>query len=338
MFINIYPPNLRYEKRQIFLPACFKLFNFIFLYNLSKIRCKGKYKIFKCRINNITATKNDKGEDIMFCVMHNDRMLWPTMNGSYTNYHHWYNLTAEGAAVMHDAALSANLQGLRVENGDRIRFCFVARTGHSMNTKDVDLSVSYTAIDSSLPRPSDVGSTLADWYPTMRQTEEGGGLLGYRGRWWYAATKDGDLYTALTKTDAENNLIAGTTAQAGCVVTRYNGAAAAGLCPGEYDVAVCYRVRYAGRISLSLGALDTGSSDRYTVSIYKNDTRLRPPSTGTAAELASLTQSITVSGGDQLTLRRGGCRARAAVSRACRFLRKNDRPGRRDRCQHGALL
>ncbi|MBQ8351383.1 MAG: hypothetical protein IJY20_04995 [Clostridia bacterium] len=253
------------------------------------------------RVGNITATQSN-GEDMLFCILKNEQMIWPQNGGSLTDYSHWYNLTAEGASASQATGLSATLQDVRVTQGDRIQYCFVARNGHSMTTKDLDLTVSYISVDSSLPRPSTVGSSLADNYPLMRDPAQGGGLLAFRGRWQYAAAARGDAaYTTLTTTDEENNFLPGKDKSEGYLATSYQGASAAGLCPGErYDLLLTYEVRYSGRIKLDLAAF--GEGGEYDVTVKRNDKTIEAL-TGNAGVVGSRSYELAVSAGDILSFR-----------------------------------
>lgn len=256
------------------------------------------------RVGNITAAKSDSGQDIMFCILYNDTMLWPQRGGSLTDYTHWYNLTDGGMSVAQATASSTALQDISVKAGDTIRYCFVARSGHSMTTKDIDLTIAYTKIDSSLPQLSTIGSTLSDYYPLMRETSAGGGLLAYRGRWQYAAAPQGEeSLQRLTRTDANNRFIPGADATEGYITTAWQGSAAAGFMPSaSYDLAVTYTLRYSGRVHLSTGAWSDDPTARYTLTLTKNGNAVGR-ATGTAAELAAHTFAFSAVGGDVLALR-----------------------------------
>lgn len=256
------------------------------------------------RVGNITATKSSDGQDILFCILYNGKMIWPAVGGSLTNYDHWYNLTAEGASVSGDSMLSSSLQDVRLYTGDRVQYCFVARTGHSMSTKDIDLSVAYTFIDSSMPKVDAIGTSLAENYPVLRAPAEGGGLLAWRGRWQYATAPQGTTdYALLKNSDAAGNLLPGTEKSEGYVATAYQGGAAAGLCPGSlYDTAILYTARYSGSVTLSLGITDTSSAERYTVQLYQNGASTPYMATGTAAELTGTVFPFGLKGGDVIAI------------------------------------
>lgn len=256
------------------------------------------------RVGNITSAKSE-GQDILFCILKNDSMIWPQAGGNLQDYSHWFNLTEEGApSVMQASALSASLRDLRVSAGDSIRYCLVAATGHSMTTKDVDLTVSYISIDSSMPRPASQNTALADCYPLMRAPAEGGGLLAYRGRWQYVAAARGQNdFAPLTKTNGENDLLPGSNKREGYLATSYQGGSAAGLCPGgQYDLAVAYSARYSGRFLLTVPLQDAGAGGTYTVTVEKNGTALFNK-TGTVAELGTPTVSMAAKAGDVVYIR-----------------------------------
>lgn len=256
------------------------------------------------RVGNITASKSDSGQDILFCILYNDTMLWPQRGGSLTDYTHWYNLTDGSQSVSQATATSNALRDIRVKAGDTIRYCFVARTGHSMTTRDIDLTVAYTEIDSSLPQLSAIGSSLSDHYPLMRETSAGGGLLAYRGRWQYAATPHGEgTWQPLTRTDAANRFLPGADAGEGYLTTAWQESPAAGLMPSaRYDLAVTYTLRYSGRLRLTTGAWGDDPGARYTLTLEKNGSTFEQV-TGTAAALAAHSFSFPALGGDVLALR-----------------------------------
>ena len=273
-------------------------------------------------VDSITAAKSSSDQDIMFCIALNGEMLWPKKGGTIDdpdNYGDWYTLTAAGANAATDTRMNASaLTGVEVNVGDLVQYCFVARTSHSMTTRDVALTVTYSSVRSTIPAAEEAGSTLAENYPTLSLDREGNGsVLTYNGRWSYMAAPRGTKsFTPLTKLTG-GQLLAGKTQAQGYVQPRYNNKDYARLAPGsEYDVAIAYTARYAGKATLALDADDFGSGAKWNFAVYQNGEEVAGSDRVGAAELNGKKVELTLRASDTIYIALSSVAAAAATDAA----------------------
>ena len=211
--------------------------------------------------NVVAGFAGDGSQDILFCIVLNSKMIWPTANGNLTDrsdLSDWFSFAEEGdvAAATHYKNAGA-LLGVDVKPGDNIQFCFATRSGHSMNVKDVVLSVTYANVLTTVPTTGEASSSLAENYPLI---EEDGSAIGtYRGRWNYLYANRESLEFTELRTMTDGYLLGGGTVGEGYIAPLHNNQPVAGLAPGyAFDVAVGYTVRLTGKVKLAVNATAVG--------------------------------------------------------------------------------
>ena len=255
------------------------------------------------RVNSLSAVKSASGEDILFCILHNGRMIWPQLGGSYTDLSSWYNLTATDADVTVDTLVNAgSLHGLAVKEGDLLQFCLTARSGNSMTAQDPAFSVAYQNITSTMPTPEQASSTLAGNYPRLNADGGNGSIASYTGRWFYEAAARGSAEFFRLTSVRGYRMLAGASEAEGYVGLRHNNADAACLSPGsKYDLSVSYEVRYKGRVTLSQQAIDpSGGEAVYDYILYRNGTPVITRKGTTSSSISALGYELDVEAGDIL--------------------------------------
>lgn len=240
------------------------------------------------RLDGYEARRSDAGEDILFCILRGNRMIWPVKGGGFRDYNAWYNLTGEQTVTPDAAALT----GISVAAGERFYFCLVARSGHSMTAGRFRLVAEYTEVASSLPTETAMSSVLSSHYPTLASD---GNVLSYHGGWQYV-TVGGNGEATLLSRAGETGLSA---PGGGYLLPTRNGESAAGLCPGTGKLAVRYRAKYSGKVRLSFGVTLPGGDGVFSLTVYRNGA-VTGEKSGTAAELAAYATELTLCGGDEI--------------------------------------
>lgn len=252
-------------------------------------------------LNGINPKTSSSGADILFCVCLNDRMIWPTDGGSFSDNAAWYNLTAPGADVVSAMRGAPSLSDVSVRLGDRITFCLTAATGNSMSTNGMNVTVTYTALSPSMPAPGDVGSSLTDAFPRLAIGADGtGSVLAYPGPWRYESRPaGGGRYTTLTALQNGDRLPLGQEEDAGYLAVRRNNLDTAVLSPGRTrDAVIAYTAPYSGTASFSQECFAYAGDDQpLTYTVLRGDEVLFTR-TGTVDVLRSATGEFTVTAGD----------------------------------------
>ena len=254
------------------------------------------------QMNAIKANKSGSGQDILFCVCLNDRMIWPTAGGNFSDNASWYNLTAYGADVTAAMRGAPALSDIAVLPGDRITYCLTAAAGNSMTSSNMNVTVAYTALSPSMPEASDVGSSLTDAFPRLSVGADGSGsVFAYPGAWRYESRPaGGGRYTTLTTLQDGDRLPLGQEENAGYLAVRRNNRDTAVLSPGRArDAVIAYTAPYSGTVSFSQECLAYAGMDQaLTYTVLRGDEVLFTR-TGTADALHSTaTGEFTVTAGD----------------------------------------
>lgn len=245
-------------------------------------------------VDKIVAAKSGAGQDMMFCILKNNQMLWPRENGSFANYNDWFNLTAAGVdAAAATRVNAASLLEQQVVAGDVIYFCFTARSGNSSSVEQVSLSVSYCNVVSSIPTPFEASTEAAANYPTLPTVTGEGSIAGYRGRWQYEAAAAGTGAFAPLHTLKNGVLTAGEDGSG--IRVLLNNARCLVLAPGAADLAVSYTVRYSGSATLTTTATGHGV---YNYAVYQNANRIYYAEGATADAIAAAAPVAELRAGD----------------------------------------
>lgn len=259
-------------------------------------------------VDGVTSGSGGEGStEILFCIAKNDQMIWPTKGGKMDDsngYADWFDTAANGDIAAATRYLNgANLMNVAVEVGDQIRYCFVTRSGHSSNVRNVTLSTAYANVRSTIPSPDELTTEFADNFPTLDVDENGDGyVVAYNNRWTFAAAPHGTTDFVTLEKLTGGRLLPGASPEEGSITAFHNNQVGALFSPGSgYDVAVGYTVRFAGKVELSASAMSTGGEEqslRYI--IYKNGEKVDGIERAKSADISAHKYTLSVLPGDVL--------------------------------------
>ena len=259
-------------------------------------------------VEHITAGIGGDGtDDILFCIAINGKMVWPTTNGQLKDpgeFEDWFALLYDGdvSAATHYKNAGA-LLGVDVKVGDNIQYCFATRSGHSMNVKDVTLSVTYANVVSTVPTTNEASSSLADNFPLLDGAESGSATAvgTYRGRWNYVYASRESLDFTELRVITDGRLLGGGTVGEGYISPLHNNQPVAGLAPGyAFDVAVGYTVRLTGKVKLSVAASAVGEVGTVNYRVLLNGEEIGGVSHASVAGISETVVEANVIAGDEI--------------------------------------